>query len=268
MTDTTPAGGVDMARQLLAAYRKTAKDHTTQVAARRTKRTSRREKGAGHDPQPLAAVLEQHAAENGWDIALQGGGTVDRWNSIAPELAGKVHPAGFDEATGTLVLQPVSAAYATQLRLFQQQLIGRIREKTGNRAVRALRILPPRAVPAGALEDVPAADAAARAEAPVKSRETASDGYKATREAFLAHRGDGPPANPYVLAALERQDAVLADLRNREPEDAFTDAVAELERVRGPEVSRSEQARRAALAFKHNEAANGPMPVHRAFDVA
>jgi hypothetical protein len=103
-------------------------------------------------------------------------------------------------------------------------------------------------------------------EAPVRTRETASPGYRRTLEAHQSAKADGEPTNPYVVDAIERQDRVLADLRNREPETAFTDAVAELERLTAPTVDRAEQIRRAAIARKRG--GNDAAPVRRAFDVA
>lgn len=236
--------GADLARQAFQAARAAAKNRPA-VSDRKARRAVRPARGTGRDPIGLGGVLERITADHGWTDNLDGGNVIDRWASICPtELATTVTPVGYDAERGLLTLRPSTNAYATQLRLFQQQLAKHLNERIGRPAVRAIRVLPPGAsVQPGAAEIPPREET--QPEAPVRTRETACDGYKATREALLAHRGDGLPANPYVRAALERQDAALTDPRNREPETAFTDAVAELERVRGPQLSASEQARRA-----------------------
>src|SRR5690242_18971282 len=100
----------------------------------------------------------------------------------------------------------------------------------------------------------------------MRTRETASEGYRRTLEAHQAAKEDGETTNPYVVDAIERQDRALADLRNREPETAFTDAVAQLERLTAPTLDRAEQIRRAAIARKRG--GGDAAPVRRAFDVA
>jgi hypothetical protein len=195
---------------------------------------------------------------------LAGGSVIGQWPTLCPQYAGLVQPISYDEHTGRLDLRPGSHSYAAQLRLLGGQLAKQINDKMGSVVVRSIRVLPVGAI---AMDSRPAATPeSAGLEAPVRTRETASDGYRRTLEAHQAAKADGEPTNPHVVDAIERQDRVLADPCNREPETAFTDAVAELERLTAPTVDRAEEIRRAAIARKRG--GNDAAPVRRAFDVA
>lgn len=255
------ATGADMARAALAAARAAAK--TRPAPKPKPARRSRVQRTGGRDPLGLSSVIEQMMGERGWQPPEQGGSILDQWPAIAPELADKVHAVRFEHDRGILHLQPLSDAYATQLRMFQRQLLARIREKTGQSIVRALRILP-----AGAAPAMPAPDGAPAA-APVlpepKTRATASPGYQATLAAHLQARPEHPPTDPYLLEAIARQDAALRAHRLPDPTD-----VLELESPDEAKTrhARSEAALRAALAYKRQQAKNGPTVVPRAFDAA
>jgi predicted nucleic acid-binding Zn ribbon protein len=262
MTDTQPTG-VDMARAALAAARAAAKTRPTQPQKKpRSRRTART---GGREPMGLGATLQAMMTERGWEPPEPGGSIIDQWPTIAPELVGKVTAEHFEHDTGTLRLRPVSDAYATQLRLFGPQILRRIHEKSGSRSVRALKILAPGTAPETAQADVLEQPSAATVEAPVRTRETASPGYRAALEAALTHRPEPRPTDPYVTEALERQETALRT--KREPEDAHRDAIWELDRLTSEEVDRSEAVRRAALARKRAEAAGTALP-RRAFDAA
>ncbi|MEU7377815.1 hypothetical protein [Streptomyces albidoflavus] len=87
----------------------------------------------------------------------------------------------------------------------------------GRTVVRTLRILPPGALPATETADAePAATAAPSG--PVRTRETASDGY---RHALAAHQAAKPDrqVDPELAAAYDRQTRALIAQRNR----AFAD---------------------------------------------
>lgn len=255
------ATGADMARAALAAARAAAK--TRPAPKPKPARRTRVQRTGGRDPQGLSAVIEQMMGERGWEPPEQGGSILDQWPQIAPELADKVHAVRFEHDRGILHLQPLSDAYATQLRMFQRQTLTRIREKTGQNIVRALRILPAGTAPAASVPDE--APAAVPVLAEPKTRESASAGYRATLQAHLDHRPDHPPTDPYLLAAIARQDAALR--AHRAPDDSV---VTELDVVDEAQArhARSEAARRAALAFKRGEQKNGPAVLPRAFDVA
>lgn len=263
MTDTQPAG-VDLARAALAVARAAAKTRPTQPQ-KKTTRTRRTARTGGRDPLALGSAITGMMAERGWEPPETGGSILDQWPLIAPELAEKVAAVRFEHDTGTLHLLPMSYAYATQLRLHQTSILRRIHDKAGDRSVRALRILPPgttAARPAESIEEKPAAPAV---EAPVKTRETAHPGYRATLDAVYAHRPDRTPTDPYLAEALARQETALR--ANRQPEHEHRDAEWELDRITAAQVDRSEAVRRAAIARARQEKAGGTVP-RRTFDVA
>lgn len=260
---TQQASGADLARQALAAARAAAKTSPS-PSQKKPRRTMRVHRGEHGDPQGLGNILGKLTATQGWDAGLDGGNLIDQWATIAPtELATTVQPVGYDAERGILEVRPSSPAYATQVRLFQQQLAKHLNTKLGRPAVRAIRVLAPGAAPAA---DIPEHEQPKTVDAPVKTRETASPGYRATLEAALAHKPDRQPANPYLREALERQAAALR--ANREPESAHREVYWELDRLAQGEVDRSEAVRRAALARKRQEQAGTARMPRRAFDVA
>ncbi|MDX2800168.1 DciA family protein [Streptomyces scabiei] len=271
MTDTQPtSSGVDLARAALAAARATAK--TRPAEPKKTRRTRSVVRSGGRDPVGLAAAITGMMTERDWQPPETGGSILDQWPTIAPELADKVAAVRFEHGTGLLHLQPVSPAYATQLRMFQAQIVRRIHDKTGQQAVRALRILTPGPAPAPGSGDTgpqPLALAAPPGpEAPVRTRETAHPGYRHTLDLALTHRPAREPADSYLLEAIAQQDRALR--AKRLPEDEHTEYLAErerLERQAGPAPGSSEASRAAALAYKRAEAAGRTQP-RRAFDAA
>lgn len=263
MTDTPQLSGRDLARQALAAYKSTARTAPTNTPSRpKTRRTART--GSGRDPISLASAIAGLGADIHLEAGVAGGSVIDQWPTLCPQYDGLVQPIHYDENTGRLDLRPGSHSYAAQLRLLGGQLAKQINDKMGRPVVRTIRVLPVGNV--ATAEQQAAAPESAAPEAPVRTRETASAGYRRTLEAHQAAQADGEPTNPYVVDAIERQDRMLADPHNREPETAFTDAVAELERLTAPTVDRAEMIRRAAIARKRG--GSDAAPVRRAFDVA
>jgi hypothetical protein len=263
VTETPQASGADLARQALAAARANAKN-TPAPAAKKPRPTIRPHRGEHGDPQGFARILEKLTAEQGWDANISGGSIIDQWPTLCPQYAGLVQAVAYDDTRGRLDLRPGSHAYAAQLRLLGGQLARQINDKMGRPVVRTIRVLPvgnvdtTQAAPAGVDRPEP--------EAPVRTRETASPGYRETLDAALAHRPDRQPTDPYVIEALERQAAALR--ANRQPESEHRDAEWEMERLKSVEVDRSEAVRRAALARKRLEQAGGGQVPRRAFDVA
>ncbi|MEW2393109.1 DUF721 domain-containing protein [Streptomyces venezuelae] len=265
MSSPEPSG-VDMARAALAAARAAAKTRPALVTAKkkRPQRTSRH----GRDPISFGTAITGMMDERGWEPPEAGGSILDQWPDIAPELAPHVTAVRYEHDTGTLHLRPDSPAFATQLRMFQAQLVRRIHDKTGTRTVRRLRILTPGAPTAPAYTDHtvqpdPAAAAPAKP-GPVRTRETASPGYRRALEAAQTHTPEPCPLSPFLQAAVDRQTARITDPARREPAAAFTDAVAAQEHATPPTLDEAERIRRAAIARKHT----GDQPVRRAFDVA
>jgi predicted nucleic acid-binding Zn ribbon protein len=264
MTTPPSASGADLARQALAAARANARNTPAQ-APRKTRRTMRVHRGEHGDPQGLGNILDNLTATQGWDTGLDGGNLIDQWTTIAPtELATTVQPVAYDPERGILQVRPSSPAYATQVRMFQQQLAKHLNTQLGRPAVRTIRVLAPSAAPAAGL---PEPEQPKTMDAPVKTRGTASPGYRAALEAALANRPEKQPGNPYVAEADARQVAALR--ANRQPETDHQDAVwaqADAEQKAGPKPGSMEASERAARAYARRAAGGRDLP--RAFDVA
>lgn len=251
-----PASGADLARLAFQAARAAAKTRPTSKPRLRTARPIR---GERRDPTGLGNVIGNLTTELGWQGGMNGGNILEQWPDLCPQYVGHIEPVHFDPQAGRLDLRPASPAYATQLRLLGGQLCKQINDKVGQDLVRSIRVLPVGTVTA---QPAPSAASPGRSavELPVRTRDTASDGYK---EALAAiRRAERPTTNPRAAAAIERQNHAMA----REPAAAFTDAVVAAEELAGPQLSDSERARRAALAHKRN--GGHTAPVRRVFDVA
>lgn len=244
MTDKT-ASGKDLARQALAAYKATAK--TAPVGKPKPRRT-KRDRGPGRDPVGLGGVLGTISTEQGWELSLEGGSILDQWATLCPDLVGRAEPVAYDAEHGRLDLRPASPAYATQLRLFGGQLCKRVNDKMGQGLVRSIRVLPVGALSSEESSSRPAAAAPAAAvdPGPVKTRDTASDGYKATLAAV--RRASPRTVDPRVLEAMHAQEQTAA----REPETAFAQTVAAMEDLTPVALDDAEQIRKAAIARKYS----------------
>ncbi|MGW7398098.1 DciA family protein [Streptomyces cyaneofuscatus] len=253
---TAEASGADLARLALQAARAAAK---TRPAMQPRLRTARPMRGERRDPTGLGNVLGHLTTELGWQAGMNGGDILERWPELCPQYVGRIEPVHFDPQAGRLDLRPASPAYATQLRLLGGQLCKQINDKLGENLVRSIRVLP-----VGPLATTPARTATApgpvTVQQPVRTRDTACDGYK---EALAAiRRAELTTTDPKVAAARDEQTRTMA----REPETAFTEAARAAEELAGPQLSDSERARRAALAHKRN--GGHTAPVRRVFDVA
>jgi hypothetical protein len=251
MTDTPQLSGRDLARQALAAYKATARTQPSTPAKPARKRTVRR--GSGRDPVTLADAITALGADLPLEAGLAGGSIIDQWPTLCPQYADRVQPVAYDEQRGRLDLRPASHAYAAQLRILGGQLAKQINDKMGRPVVRTIRVLPVGTVPQhDAYTAVYASSAeTAQPETPVKTRETASAGYRAALEAALTHRPDRQPTNPYLAEAVARQDAALR--AKRLPETEHRDAQWELDRLTSQQSDPEEETRRAAIARKHAE---------------
>jgi hypothetical protein len=253
--DTPPGSGADLARQALAAARAAAKGTPTQPARKTRTRSRRAERGSGRDPIAFGNLVGKVSAEQGWPAALEGGNVLARWPELCPQFATTVQPVRYDAERGVLEVRPTSHTIASGLRLLGGQLAKQINDKLGSTVVSAIRVLSVGATAAPEPHDVPPATAS---EAPIRTRETASPGYRATLEAALAHRPERQPTNPYVAEALQRQEAALR--ANRQHEDEHRDGVWELDRLTAGQVDRSEAVRLAAIARARQERAGGDVP--------
>lgn len=239
MTEQPVASGRDLARQALAAYKATSK---TTPASKPKLRTVKRDRGPGRDPVGLGGILGNISTEQGWDLSLDGGSILDQWATLCPDLVGRAEPVAYDAQLGRLDLRPASPAYATQLRLFGGQLCKRVNDKMGRDVLRSIRVLP---VGALAGEESSSQPAAAVDPGPTKTRETASDGYKATLAAV--RRAEPRTVDPRVLEAMQAQEQNAA----REPETAFAKTVAAMQDLAPAATNTAEQIRQAAIARKY-----------------
>jgi predicted nucleic acid-binding Zn ribbon protein len=245
------ASGADLARQALAAARAAAKTNPA-PGPKKPRRSVRPTRGTAGDPQGLGSVLARLTAEQGWEAGIGGGNLLDQWPQICPtELATTVQPVSYDAERGILELRPSSPAYATQLRLFQQHLVKHLNERLGRPAVRAIRVLAPGA--ATAVEPAAEHEKPATPEEPVKTRETASAGYREVLALALQHRPEPEPGNPYVAEADRRQ--VQALRTNRQSETEHREAMWFDDQPTGPAPGSMEASEAAAIAYKRQDAA-------------
>lgn len=275
--DTQPtASGRDMARQALNAYKVGRTPGQTAGPVRKKTRRIREDHAGGRDPIKLGGVLDRISSEQAWKTSIDGGSIIDQWPTICPQrYVGHLEPVAFDPELGRLDIRPDSPAYATELRMFGPMLAKQLNTKLGGTAVRTIRVLMVGAI------DTPAADADRPqlsrrdnfADAPVRTRETASPGYRQALETALVHKPDRTRhLNPKTAAAIEGSTAALLDPVKREPEEKFTDAVAEAERLAELHARQHPDdpllaAVQAALRRKKAEA-QGLQPVRRLFEAS
>lgn len=265
MPDQPKGSGADLARQALAAARAAAKTSPVPTARKKRTRGRRAERGAGRDPIAFGSLLGKVSAEQGWPAALEGGSVLARWPELCPQFATTVQPVRYDPERAVLELRPSTHTIASGLRLLGGQLAKQINDKLGSTVVRAIRVLPVGATATGTADLVPEP---ARTEAPVKTRDTASPGYRHVLELALENKPDRQPTNPYVLEAMAAQEAALR--ASRQPGSEHREAVwaeADAAAAAGPEPGSLEASLRAAIAYKRREQAGLTQP-RRAFDVA
>lgn len=90
----------------------------------------------------LATVL----TERGWTNDLAVGGVIGRWAEIVgQQVADHAAPVGFEGTV--LTVQASSTAWATQLRMMESSLLGRIEAVVGTGVVTEIHILSPAAPP-------------------------------------------------------------------------------------------------------------------------
>ncbi|QBJ94495.1 DUF721 domain-containing protein (plasmid) [Streptomyces seoulensis] len=257
MTDTPQLSGKDLARQALETYKAATRTYPGAAPAKPKRRRPPRN-GEGREPVSLATAIANLHAEAPMEAGLAGGSIHDQWPSLCPQYIGHVEPAHYEDQTGRLDLRPASHAYAAQLRLLGGQLAKQINDKLGRPVVRTIRVLPVAnlTTAAAALPDAPKPQPG-----PVRTRETASPGYRQTLAAALQHQPTRPSIDPYLQRAMRRQEAALR--ANRQPEPAV-----DLEQAAARQVDRSDASHRAALARKRQEASGTAPAPRRAFDVA
>ncbi|OIJ85253.1 hypothetical protein BIV25_44570 [Streptomyces sp. MUSC 14] len=225
--------GVDLARVALRAALEQARQNGGGQKAKSKPRPVRAVRRNGREPMGLGTAICALVAERAWELPAAGASLRERGSAIAPELAGHVAAIGYDADTGQFTVCPESAAWATKTRLEQTRVIAAANTSAGRTVVRALRILAAGTVsmPEPTESDpVPAAVPAG----PVRTRETASDGY---RRALTARQEAAPPhrVDPAIAEAVERQTAAMRELSRRafpEPDVVPGDALALIEQTR------------------------------------
>ena len=145
--------GADLARAALEAAKQAARERGRTPATRRRgtgahggrRRTGWSGAGADdRDPQPLGRLAARIAAQRGWSSNLSSNAVFGRWAElVGAEVAEHARPVSLRD--GELVVQASSTAWATQLRLLQRQLLGRIAAGVGRGVVTKLRIQGPAA---------------------------------------------------------------------------------------------------------------------------
>lgn len=146
------ATGADLARAALDAAKQAAQSRGAKPARRTAgigRRSGRRRGWSGarpddRDPQQLGRLASRMATERGWSQSLSGGAVFGRWTElVGAEIAEHAQPVSL--RGGELTVQASSTAWATQLRLLQRQLLGRIAAGVGRDVVTKLRIHGPSA---------------------------------------------------------------------------------------------------------------------------
>lgn len=103
--------------------------------------------GAGpdeRDPQVLSALTTTVAQSRGWSSQVAAASLFGRWSEVVGrEVAQHANPTTLQD--GVLALAAESTAWATQLRLLQTQILGRIAKVLGPDVVTSLRITGPAA---------------------------------------------------------------------------------------------------------------------------
>ncbi|MEV7980859.1 DciA family protein [Streptomyces sp. NPDC086519] len=184
--------GVDLARVALRVALESARKNGGRTAASKAKpRTAPGARRGGREPMGLGAAIGALVTERAWELPAAGATLRDRWAAIAPELAGHVAAVSYDPDSGRLTVCPESTAWATKMRLEQRRVVAAANEAAGRTVVRALRILPSGAVPAPDPADVAPAAPADAPTGPVRTRETACEGY---RRALAAHQEVAVPS--------------------------------------------------------------------------
>lgn len=114
---------------------------------RRKKRASEQEaifSGSGksaRDPVRLGDAVLAAASKQGWSGALVEGSLATDWTLIVgPDLASHVTVEAYLPRTKELVLLADSPGWATQVRLLQRQIIGKVTEHLGAPSVTRLAI--------------------------------------------------------------------------------------------------------------------------------
>ncbi|ADG96497.1 protein of unknown function DUF721 [Segniliparus rotundus DSM 44985] len=96
------------------------------------------------DPKPFSELCDQLQKKDTWSAKLAEGKIFSLWPMIVgDQIASHAKPLHLTD--GLLHVQAESTAWATQLRLMQNQLLEKFSHHMGTRVVRALKITGPKA---------------------------------------------------------------------------------------------------------------------------
>jgi predicted nucleic acid-binding Zn ribbon protein len=150
------ATGMDLVRRVLEEARGVARTQGKDVGRGRRLPPSRRVAGAGsrrrwsgpgpdaRDPQPLARATRDLAKKQGWSSRVAEGAVFGRWATVVgAQISEHASPSGLRD--GVLSVTAESTAWATQLRLIQNQVLAKIAAEVGDGVVTSLRITGPTA---------------------------------------------------------------------------------------------------------------------------
>lgn len=146
MSEAEPPDPLQAARDALARARRSARARGLRPGS---PATARRRRGggepsprSGRDPLLVGPEVERLVASRGWDAEVQVGSVVGRWPAIVGEqVAQNVEVIAFEGTT--LTVRARSSAWATQMRLLQSSILGRIEEQVGAGVVTEIHVQGP-----------------------------------------------------------------------------------------------------------------------------
>lgn len=142
-----PPDPLQAARDALARARRSARERglrpgSPATAGRRRRSGAEPPPRTGRDPLLVGPEVDRLVASRGWDAEVQVGSVVGRWPAIVgDQVAQNVEVIAFE---GTiLTVRARSSAWATQMRLLQSSVLGRIEELVGAGIVTEIHIQGP-----------------------------------------------------------------------------------------------------------------------------
>lgn len=146
--------GMDLVRRVLEDARGAARIQGKDIG--RGGRSPQRQRVAGtrrswsgpgpdtRDPQLFSAAAGDLAKRRGWSGRVSEGAVLGRWESVVGEQIA-AHATPTELRDGVLSVAAESTAWATQLRLVQAQILGKIASAVGDGVVTSLKITGPTA---------------------------------------------------------------------------------------------------------------------------
>ena len=146
--------GMDLVRRVLEEARGVARTQGKDVGRGRRLPPTRRVAGSGsrrrwsgpgpdaRDPQTLASVTRDVAKKRGWSARVAEGVVFGQWPTVVgSHIADHASPTTLRD--GVLTVAAESTAWATQLRIIQNQVLAKIAAEVGDGVVNSLRITGP-----------------------------------------------------------------------------------------------------------------------------